>query len=74
LQPIYVQKINKQIYFYDELVGDMLQEYRQRIINKRKVIEEMQRKTKEFALKDTMVICERCKVDLAPLKTIDYLN
>lgn len=27
---------------------------------------------KEFSLRDTMVICERCKSDLAPLKTFEY--
>lgn len=29
-------------------------------------------KCKEFELRDTMVICERCKSDLAPLKTFTY--
>lgn len=35
LQPIYVQKIKRKIYFYDELVGDMLQEFNSRILKKR---------------------------------------
>ena len=36
------------------------------------MIEKNSIKCKEFALKDTMVICDRCKSDLAPLKTFDY--
>ena len=36
------------------------------------MIEKNMLKCKEFALRDTMVICERCKADLAPLKTFDY--
>jgi hypothetical protein len=31
LQPIYVQRISKKIYFYDEKVGDMQAEFRERI-------------------------------------------
>ena len=72
LQPIYVQKIAKKIYFYDELVSSMLKEFRERIVKKREMIEENTRKCKEFALRDTMIICERCKQDLAPLKTFKY--
>jgi hypothetical protein len=36
------------------------------------MIEKNTLKCKEFALRDTMVICERCKCDLAPLKTIEF--
>lgn len=35
LQPIYVQKIKRKIYFYDELVGEMLEEFHDRIVKKR---------------------------------------
>ena len=72
LQPIYVQKIQKKIYFYDELVTNMLNEFRERINKKRSLIEAIKLKCKEFALRDTMVICERCKQDLAPLKTLEF--
>lgn len=72
LQPIYVQKIQQKIYLYDSKVTDMLKEFQDRIQRKRSMIEKNNLKCKEFALKDTMVICERCKSDLAPLKTFDY--
>ena len=44
----------------------------ERIQRKRNMIEKNKQKCKEFALRDTMVICERCKSDLAPLKTFEY--
>ena len=72
MQPIYVQKIQQKIYLYDEKVRDLMLEFQERINRKRAMIEKNKLKCKEFALKDTMVICERCKSDLAPLKTIDY--
>ena len=33
------------------------------------MIENNEHKCKEFALRETMVICDRCKSDMAPLKT-----
>lgn len=27
-----------------------------------------------MALRDTMIICDRCQSDLAPLKTVDYIS
>ena len=52
----------------------MLSEFRSRIMKKRGLIEAMKLKAKELALKDTMIICERCRFDLAPLKTVDYVR
>ena len=72
LQPIYVQKIKRKIYFYDEMVGDMMQEFHSRIVKKRLLIDQIKLKCKEVALKDVMIICERCKQDLAMLKTVDF--
>lgn len=74
LQPIYVQKIKRKIHLYDDLVKEMLSEFHQRVIKKRKVIEDVKQKCKELALRDTMILCERCKCDLAPLKTVDYIS
>ena len=74
LQPIYVQKIKRKIYFYDEMVGDMMQEFHSRIVKKRLLIDQIKLKCKEVALKDVMIICERCKQDLAMLKTVDFIR
>jgi len=74
LQPIYVQKINKKIFFYDDLVQEMLEEFRQRISRKREIIETTKNKCREYALRDTMLICDRCKNDLAPLKTLNFVS
>jgi len=74
LQPIYAQKIQKKIYFYDDLVKSMLTEFQGRIIRKRECIDALKLRCKEFALRDTMIICDRCKSDLAPLKTFDFIR
>ena len=50
----------------------MLKEFRERIVKKRDMIEANKLRCKEFALRDTMIICERCKQDLAPLKTFEF--
>ena len=34
----------------------------------------MQLKAKEAALTDAMMICDRCSCDIAPVKTIRYVN
>jgi hypothetical protein len=52
----------------------MVEEFRGRITKKRELIEKTKTKCKEFALRDTMIICDRCKQDLAPLKTFDFIN
>lgn len=49
-----------------------MREFQDRIKNKRNMIEKNKLKCKEFALKDTMVICDRCKTDLQALKNISY--
>jgi hypothetical protein len=74
LQRIYVQKISKKIYFTADNVKSMLEEFRGRIEKKRGIIERMKTKCKEQSLVDTMVICDRCKMDVAPLKTFDYIS
>lgn len=60
LQPVYVQKIKRKIHLYDELVGDMLKEFHQRIVKKRQLIQKVKLKCKEVALRDVMVVCDRC--------------
>ena len=42
----------------------MLKEFRERITKKREMIEANKLRCKEFALRDTMIICERCIVDV----------
>lgn len=72
LQTIYTQKIDKKIYFYDDQVSGMLAEFAERIKTKRQVISQIAHRCKEIGLRETMVICERCKQDLAPLKTFAF--
>ena len=60
LQPIYVQKIKRKIHLYDELVGEMLGEFHQRIVKKRNLIDQVKLKCKEVALRDVMIVCDRC--------------
>lgn len=74
MQPIYVQKIKRKIHFYDELVGEMLSEFHSRIVKKRSLIDSVKLKCKEVALRECMIICDRCQSDLAPLKTVDYIS
>lgn len=74
LQRIYVQKINKKIYFTADNVKDMLDEFRGRIVKKREIISQMKQKVKELMMRDTMLICDRCKQDIAPLKTLDFVS
>ena len=52
----------------------MLLEYRKRITKKREIIEQNKRLCKELQLAETMVICERCKQDLAPLRTLEFVS
>ena len=52
----------------------MLTEFHSRIIKKRELIEKVKLKCKEVSLRDTMIICERCKQDLSLLKTVEYIN
>ena len=64
--------MQEKIYLYNEKVADLMQEFQARIMRKRDMIERNKLKCKEFELRDTMVICDRCKSDLAPLKTFQY--
>lgn len=52
----------------------MTVEFRDRISKKRKSIEQIRQKCKEIALKETTVICERCRQDLSKLKTFDFIS
>ena len=72
LQGIYVQKIQQKIYLYDEKVRELLLDFQERIARKRAMIDQNHHKCKEYALRDTMVICDRCKGDVAPLKTFRW--
>jgi hypothetical protein len=69
-----VQKISKKIYFTADNVKNMLEEFRDRITKKRDIINKTKLRCKEYALRDIMVICDRCKADVAPLKTFDYIS
>ena len=74
LQPIYVQKLKKKIYFYDELVREMETEFKQRVSEKRDVIKRMKQRHKEYALTEATLVCERCLQDIAPMKTFEFIN
>ena len=52
----------------------MLDEFRGRITRKRDIIGKNKLKVREMSMRDTMVICDRCKQDVAPLKTFDYIS
>ena len=43
------------------MVADMMSEFRDRILRKREMIDKIKRRCKEYSLKDTMLICERCR-------------
>ena len=51
-----------------------MQEFHSRVVKKRQLIEQTKLKCKELALRDTTIICERCKQDLALLKTVDFVS
>ena len=51
---------------------ELTDEFRERIIKKREVIEANEIKLKELSLKETMVICERCKQELSELKSFTF--
>lgn len=72
LQPIYVEKLVKKIYLYDELVKKMLTEFRERLIAKRAAIGRTKQVFKEYSLQQVTMICQRCREDIAPLKTFNY--
>jgi hypothetical protein len=38
LQPIYVQKLKQKIYLYDDLVKEMQEEFKKKLIQKREII------------------------------------
>ena len=52
----------------------MMQEFHSRVIKKRNLIQQIKFKCKELALRDVTIICERCKQDLALLKTVDFVS
>lgn len=52
----------------------MLEEFRGRITKKREIIDCNKKKCKELSLRDTMVICDRCKLDVAALKTFEFVS
>lgn len=52
----------------------MQSEYKERILKKREVIKKMRLQFKENSLQEVTVICERCYQDIAPLKTLEFVN
>jgi hypothetical protein len=74
LQPITIQKLKKKIYFYDDLVRQMESEFKQRVKSKRDCIGRMRLKAKEQGLTEALMICERCSLDIAPIKTFDFID
>ena len=50
----------------------MIEEFRNRITLKRSTINRLKQRCRELTLRDTMIICERCSQDMAPLKTFNY--
>lgn len=50
----------------------MKDEFRERLDRKRKIIETVNHKCKELALRDVTLLCEKCGKEVALLKTITY--
>ena len=49
-------------------------EFLEKLQYKKALIEKVNRKCKEMALTDTMVICTRCRLDIAQVKTLEFVN
>ena len=61
LQPLSVQKLNSRILLYNDRVNEMMADFRERLEAKRKIITRMKHRAKELSLKDTAIICARCR-------------
>lgn len=72
LQPIYTQSLDHKIYFNSGQVSEMQKEFKDRLIRKRQIIQKMKYKCKEMSLKDVTLICDKCKLDVSLLKTINF--
>jgi hypothetical protein len=55
-------------------VKEMEAEFKARIKNKREAIERMRLKAREHAIVEAVAICERCSCDIAPVKTLEFIN
>jgi hypothetical protein len=62
------------IYISNETVKDMQYEFKDRFLKKRRIVDKMTKKCKEYSLQDVTLICNICQTDLAPLKTLEYIN
>ena len=49
-------------------------EFTRRVGEKRAIIKRMKQKLKEYDMKEATMICERCLQDVAPMRTLDYIN
>jgi len=52
----------------------MEKEFKARIKDKREAIERMRLKAREHAILDAVLLCERCSCDIAPVKTLEFIN
>jgi len=52
----------------------MESEFKQRVKSKRDCIGRMRLKAKEQGLTEALMICERCSLDIAPIKTFDFID
>lgn len=52
----------------------MESEFKKRVKDKRETIEKMRLRAREHALTDALVICERCNLDIALVKTLDFVT
>lgn len=74
LKPLYVQRTDKKIYLYDNLVTDMRNEFRDRLKKKRQIIESIKHRCRELSIKDVTVLCKQCHQELALLKTLRFVS
>jgi type IV secretory pathway VirB9-like protein len=74
LQPIYAQKLSTKIYLYEDKVNQLMEEFRNRLDKKRTIIRNIKHKCKELNVKDATLLCEKCNLEVALLKTVNFVN
>jgi len=62
------------IYVYDSRVQEMLQEYRQRIRDKREQVAQIEKRYKQMTLQEPLVVCSRCQAEVNSLKQFSYMK
>jgi hypothetical protein len=72
LQPIYAQTLKEKVYIPNSAVDEMTSEFLDRLTQKRIMISRLQLKTKEYAMKDVALLCEKCSQEVSLLKTVVY--